>query len=125
GELVRVVTGPLGSLGDADPREHLERLGRRGRSWSSTVEAKRLRDLPADPVDGVERGHRVLEDHSDPVPAEFLELALGELGQLTSVEPDRAFDDQPGRRQQADDAERRHRLSATGLADDTEDLARA
>ena len=52
------------------PTESSSSMARDARLLScSTVEsmgADRLDDLAADPVDGVERGHRVLEDHPDP-----------------------------------------------------------
>jgi len=42
------------------------------------VEHDRFHDLVADGVDGVERGHRLLEDHGDLVPADrAVFLALG------------------------------------------------
>ena len=67
GEFVRVVVDASLRVGDADRIEQLDRpLARRALARPRrVVRADRLDDLLADRVDGVQRGHRVLEDHRD------------------------------------------------------------
>src|SRR5690606_16251576 len=81
----------------------------------------------ADRVDRVERGHRVLEDHSDRVAAHRAHLALAEVEQvlraIAAVKQDLALDDLARRAgDQAHDRRGRHALAATGLADDAQRL---
>src|SRR5206468_1247381 len=86
------------------------------------VSEDRLDDLVADPMDRVEGGHRVLEDHRDAVAANRLELVVGGGRQLLALVADRSRD--PGVRPSGE-PENRHRgdrLAAAGLPDDAEHL---
>ena len=64
---------------DADQAEHLDGLLHRLAAGHLEVERDRLGDLVAAGVDRVERGHRLLEDHRDLVPADLPHVVLGEL----------------------------------------------
>ena len=54
------------------------------------MDADGLGHLRADLEDRIERRHRLLEDHGDVVAADVAHLALGELGQVASLEADLA-----------------------------------
>ena len=56
------------------------------------MELYRFGYLVADRVDGIERGHRVLKDHSDLAPANPSHLVVFELHQVAAVEDDLARD---------------------------------
>ena len=80
-------------------------------------------DLGADRVDGVQRRHRILEDHRDLVAAEVLQLALVHLQQVAALVEHLAFE---ARVRVAREPEERHRgdaLARAGLADDPQHLA--
>src|ERR1051325_646784 len=57
------------------------------------VETQRLRYLLADGVDGVERGHWVLEDHRDVVAANLTHSVFGRGQKVLAAEPDLAAHD--------------------------------
>ena len=85
----------------------------------------RLDDLGADPVDRVERGHRVLEDHRDLGAAHLLQLALARR----RAAPARAAAPSPRssrsrERDQPHDRLRGDALARARLADDRQHLAR-
>ena len=72
---------------------------------------------------GLKRGHRVLEDHRDPVAADRLQLLVGGGDELLALVAHRPADPRilpPG---EADGRHRGHRLAGAGLADDAEDLS--
>ena len=66
GELVRIAPRPGRRFGDADQAQQLGRPRARGRHRDPFMDVQRLGDLPAHRLDGIERAHRVLEDHRDP-----------------------------------------------------------
>ena len=77
-ELVRVGEhAPLG-VGDADLAEELDRARPRFLARQPAVQDQRLADLIADAHDRIERGHRLLEDHGEPIAAQLAHLRLGE-----------------------------------------------
>src|SRR5207247_2075596 len=85
------------------------------------VEPDRLLDLVANGEHGVQRGHRVLEDHRDLCPADREQLLLGESGEVVPAEEDpAAWLDPAGQIDQPHDRQRRHGLAAARLADDAE-----
>jgi hypothetical protein len=88
------------------------------------MQRDRLADLPADRVQRVERGHRLLEDHRDVIAADALHLALAELEQVPALEADRTADDTARRvGNQAQDGECRHALAAARFSHDAQRLA--
>src|SRR6185437_11993783 len=91
-ELVRIALGTLGGTGDPDELEQLDRPRPRLPLRHVLMHLDGLRHLPADGVDRVERGHRVLEDHRDPPAADLLERTLREAEQLPAAETDGAGD---------------------------------
>jgi hypothetical protein len=123
GQLVREAPGELGRLGQADQAQHLDGPLPGGGLADPPVQADALGHLPADGVHRVERGHRVLEDHGRPGPADALPLRRGAAQHLGPVQPDRPADLR-GPRQEAQDRQGQHGLPGPGLPDDPDRLAR-
>src|SRR6185436_18459074 len=82
-----------------------------------------LADLIADGEHRVQRRHRLLEDHRDPVAADRAHLGLGQGEQVPAAVADLARGDAARRRDQPHDRERGHALAAAGFADDPEGAA--
>jgi len=122
-ELVRVILDPPFGTGDADQLEQLHRPLLGFPVVHLLVLADRLGDLLAAGEDGVERGHRLLEDHRDVVAAERPHLILGELEEVAALEQDPAGDVAAVARQQPHDAERGDALATARLTDDAEGAA--
>ena len=88
------------------------------------MDLHRLGDLVADREHRVQRGHRLLEDHGDPVAADRTHRRLVEAEQIAALEAHRAVDDAADLgRQQPQDRQRGDALAAAGFADDAERLA--
>ena len=83
----------------------------------------RLGDLVADREQRVERSHRVLQDHRDPLAAHVAHLGVGFLDQILALEQHPAADDARRGRQDPQDRQRERALTRTDLADDAEGLA--
>ncbi len=83
--------------------------------------AQHLADLPADGEDGVQRGHRLLEDERDLPTAYAPQLRGGRPQQVDALEERLAGDGGRGR-QQAQDRHRADALAAARLADEPEHL---
>ena len=75
GELVRKAVEPLGRVRDPDFMECRQRAPARLGAGDVLVGQNRLLDLPSHLVEGMEGGHRVLEDHRDVLAADALEVA--------------------------------------------------
>ena len=90
------------------------------------MQFKDLVDLFADPEHGVQRGHRLLEDHGDLVAADLLHdrvRCIDDIvgGAVAQVETDLTADRLAGRPlQQLHQAQARHGLAASGLTDHTD-----
>ena len=126
GELMRIFPRALLGRGDADEREHLDRLGPRVALGRPRVDARDLADLVADGEHRVQRRHRLLEHHRDAIASHVLHLALRQTEQVASLEAhDAARLDAPGRAHEAQDGERGDALAASRLPDDADRLAHA
>ena len=104
--------------------QHLDRAPLRLLLRVVAVGAQALGELPADGVDGVERGRRLLEDHRRAGSAQRAALLGLEREHVGAGQHDGA----PRHRrlrQQPEDRARRHGLAAARLADDREHLAGA
>ncbi len=123
-QLVRVGVEAALGIRDLHQLEQFDRPLVGGAGRHRLMAAEHLGDLEADRVDGIERGHRLLEDHRDLAPADRPHHALIDAGQLDPVELDRAPDVRV-LRQQAHQRERRRRLARARLADDRQHFARA
>ena len=122
-ELMRVVLQPGLGAGDADLVEKLGDAAVGLALVQVEVGLERLPDLPPDRQDGIEAGHRVLEDHRDLAPADLPELAVGELQEVTSLERRASSGHGAGAWEDAEQRQRRHALAAAGLAHDAQRLA--
>jgi hypothetical protein len=88
GELVGIGAEPVLGLRQLYPLQQFQRAGLRPRPPHRLVDEQHLAHLLLDGVQRVERGHRLLEDHGDPVAADPAERALGGAHQLLTLEQD-------------------------------------
>ena len=77
-------------------------------------------DLITDRKARIERRHRLLEDHRQPVAAQISHLRLGQGDQFSPLEQNGARHARPRFGQQPHDGKRGHALAAAGLADDAQ-----
>ncbi len=75
---------------EADLRELLLGGAHRLAGAGAAVVGEHLRDLRADRLYGIERGHRLLEDHAYAVTADGAHVALGLGGEVLAIEQDAA-----------------------------------
>src|ERR1700754_2818089 len=75
-----------------------------------------LHDLVADGEARIERGHRLLEDHGEPVAPEITQGVVGDIEKVEAVEADSAGDLGRTLRQEAHDGERGDALAAAGFS---------
>src|SRR5437660_12846516 len=80
-------------------------------------------ELPADGVERVERGQRVLEDDADAPAAQAPQLLVRQVVDAPALEAHLAGGDAPGRLEQADDGEPGDRLARAGFADHAQHFA--
>ena len=92
GELVWVLVGAFVGTRDPDAAEHLDCLLVRLLLRDPLVDADRLGDLIAHLVVGMQRGHRVLEDHRDLLAPHVAHLVDREREQVLTLEDDLALD---------------------------------
>src|SRR5262249_17567388 len=124
GQLVRILLHPALGVRDVHEAQHLAGLVHRVAPAEPLVQADGLGDLLAHREDGVERGHRLLEDHRDLLAADLAHLRGGKLEEVPAVVVDLAVDDASwGLRDEPHDAERRDALAAARLADHAQRLA--
>ena len=109
---------------DLDAPEQRQRFAPRLGSRHPAPLDQNFLDLPSDPHDRVQRGHRLLEDHREIAPAPPAPGRGSARDQIVAVEHDAARGEADRARQQPHDAERQHALAAAGLADHAERLAR-
>jgi hypothetical protein len=124
GELMRIGPGDPIRVGQAHRVQQVEHGGARGPAVRpGPVDRHHLGHLPIDPHGGVERGHRLLEDHPGPATPFGRQAALGG-GHHVAVEPgdphltpgDQSLREQPG------DGHAGQRLPRPGGADDADPL---
>ena len=121
---MRILRHPDLGRRDADQPEHFDAHRKRLPRVFGFVQQENLGELPADAVERIERGHRLLEDHPDPGAPHFQHLLGRKLRQILTFEQHLTAENFPHRfRQQAVDGKRRHTFPAAGLPDDAEGLA--
>ena len=86
--------------------------------------AQRLTDLVADGEQGVQRCHRVLQDHRDPFAPNVLHFVFGFSDEILALQPHRAADDLGCRRQNAHQRQGQCAFTGTGFAHDAKRFAR-
>ena len=121
---MRVGARAVARARDADALHQLDRaVERRRLADVALVNEDLLGDLLADPVDRVERAHRVLEDHRYARAADPPQLVVARADQLGALEVRVALEEGVRRARQAHQRHRGDRLAGAGLADDRHDLA--
>ena len=124
GELVRIGAKAFFRRGNADRLQQLYRAALRGRSVELLVAAQHFGDLPANGEHGIERAHRILEDHRHARAALLAHLGFAQAKQLPAVEGQAVGGDVARRLgHEAHDRERRHTLAAAAFAHQPQDLA--
>jgi hypothetical protein len=122
-ELMRELAEPLAGGGDADLFHQLDRALARRLPARALVAPMHFRELIADGVGGIERGHRLLEHHGHSVAAQRGEPRRRRRCEILRLEPEAAHAAARGRRQQAHQRERGHGFAAAGFADETQRFA--
>ena len=89
-QFVRILTQPTTRLVDPDLVEHGSRPVQGSVFRGAVLADEHLGQEVADPVDRVDRGTRILEDHPDPPRAELTQFGLPCVPDLAPVEDDRA-----------------------------------
>ena len=114
---------------DFDFDQHFDRRLHRGASAKLGVQLEGLGDLFAYGEDGVERRHRLLEDHRDSAPANLAHGPILETQEINRrriravVQDDRPLDDAARRRDQTHDGQRGRALAAAALTHEGDGLA--
>ncbi len=113
-----ILINPLFWRRDLDHSQHLDGSIQALLFAEFLMEDKHLRDLISNREDRIERGHRLLKDHGDPVPPDSPHVGHGKLEEVCSTKVNPPMDD-PSRwfRYEAHDRESRHTLATAGLAD--------
>ena len=88
-----------------------------------SVGADGLDDLVADPVERIEAGQRILEDHADPLAADAADFLRRQMIDPHPRQIDLAAGDAAGRIDQADHGKARDRFAGAGFADHAEHFA--
>ena len=123
GQLVGILAHAPLRRRDANGLQELGRALPRVAAAGAFVHPDRLGDLIADGEERVQRRHRVLQDHRDPLAADSSHLRLGLLHEVDALEHDLARDDLGRRRQHPEQRERQGRLARARLTHDAERLA--
>ena len=121
GKFVRITFDPAGGVLDADLLKHLKRHFPGAAAVDPGVNEQRLDELVLDAQIGIQRSHRVLENHRDAFAPDFLKFPCRAADQVNSVEyRPTAFDPGGGLRNQAEQGIAGHRLAGAGFADDAQ-----
>ena len=94
---MRIAGEPLFGARDADQFEEIDRLGFGFAPAGTFVQPNRFGYLLPGGVDRIQKGHRVLENHPDPVAADGTDLILRHLEQVVAVEVNRSAGVSSGR----------------------------
>jgi hypothetical protein len=122
---MRIFVGALLGLRDAREPQHVDRLLPRLPPAHLLVQQDRFRDLAAYGEHGIERGHRLLEDHRDVLAAHRAHRLFVERQQIDACQLDLAAGDAAGRiGHQPHQRQRCNALAAARFADDRQGLVR-
>ena len=121
---MRIGGQPLFSVRQPDQLQQFQHPGTRFGLRQPLVQNQGFGDLLLHRVQRVERRHRLLEDHRNPVAADAAQGGLVGTHNLVTLEPDRAAGMARHRiGQQLQHRQRRHRLAGTRFADQRHGLA--
>src|SRR5499433_1106106 len=123
GKPMRIVVNAL--LGRWDFHQPQQIDGARTRLFSrqAAVTDEGLCNLLADRIDRIERRHRFLEDHRQPIAAQVAHLAIGQAEQIGAVKANSARHLGRALGQQSHDRQRGDALAAPGFADKAQGLS--
>ena len=122
GELVRIGAERSFRVGEAHAPEHVEDQLPAGRRIEPAVQRQPFLELPADRHRGVERGHRLLEDHADPGPAQGAQGLRRHRHHVPALEADGAARQPDRGRHEPHHGAGGQGLARAGFADDADDL---
>jgi len=123
GEFVRIGVDALVGRWNADFRQKVDRALARGLFRQIGMGPDGLDQLIADPVQRVEAGERVLENHSDPLAPDPAHLFRRQIVDPQARQIDRTAADAPGRIDQTDHRKSGDGFSGAGFADHPQHLA--
>ena len=123
GQLVGILTQNSFGVGDLNRSQHFQCLLLCFLLLHVLVDHEGLGKLTLDGEDGVQAGHRLLEDDGDLVATNLVHLLLGQLGQVAVFENDLALGDIAVAVQQLQDTHCGYGLTGAGLTDDADSLA--
>ena len=114
----------LGRIVDSDGIKHREGAAEGIATGNLFVNEKRLDELFADPQVGIERGHRILENHGDALAADRSGFRRRAVQEVHAVKHrGAAYNATRGLRNEAHDGVASNGLTGAGFADDAERLA--
>ncbi|MCY1304387.1 hypothetical protein D9M70_541370 [compost metagenome] len=120
---MRVGLQALRGAGDFHPFEQLQGALAQRLAAQAEVQLEHFLDLVADGEAGVERGHRVLEDHGDVLADDAPPLAALQAQHVGAVELHGVGGDDAGGVDQAHQGHHGHGFAGAGFADDGQDFA--
>src|SRR5882724_11362102 len=124
GQSMRIFLDTATRIGNADQIEQFDRPRQGCHLRSTAMHEDRFRDLPADREHRIERTHRILKDHCQPVATQEAHFIVGQLHQVATLEQDFTADDFSGRvRNEPEKRVCGHRFSTTRLADQRQHLS--
>ena len=124
GEFVGIAVEAVGGVVDTDGFHHGECAGKGVAAGDFFVYEQWLDELLADPHVGIERGHRVLENHADAFASDGSKLGIGGAQQVGAVEFRAGALDAGGRaREEAEQGSAGDGLAGARFSDQTERLA--
>ena len=123
GDFVRIQLQNVPRFADRDFGEKLRRALQRRHVSTAQGDAAADRDLRADALDRIERGHRILRDQRDAAAQQAAPLGLRHRQQIASLELNRTARDHGVRRQQAEHGAPEHRFAGAGFANQSPHLA--
>ncbi len=126
GKLMWIVVGAAVGLGDSDFIHGFNSTLPGLSFWNVVVRQNSFRYLVADPHDGIEGGHGLLENHGDAGTAKFPHGAIRESREVAgrAIFCKEDFTREPGLLwKQAHDSERGDRFARAGFADQAEDFS--
>src|SRR5208283_6170460 len=114
---MRIVVDAMLGVGNPDHPERLDGAIASLGAIGVLMKADGLANLAADSEDGIQRGHRLLEDHRDPRAANMPHLGLAEFQEISILENYLAAHDSRRLGQQPHDREHANRLARSRLTD--------
>ena len=120
---MRKLAEPHLRRGDADAAHQFDRALEGGGARAALVAGQHFSHLRADREGRVEAGHRLLEDHRDAIAAKARHLAVRQRQQIRAGKAHSRRGTLAAAGEQIHDRQRRHRLAATGFADQAMGLA--